>query len=149
MSNEEVAVERLRMVDETVAADLGRLLVDLSSNHNGKPVPLERLESIVSSQDREQLVARLHGRLVGAATLNVIVGTLGEKAWLEDFVVTSSPDIRGRGVGYKLWQEIELWCFEKQLPLGFTSHKSRQAAHAFYARQGAEIVDTTVFRYNP
>lgn len=145
----ELYVERLHEATEQDAIELGVLLQDLSERHAGGAVPLERLAAIIDSPDRDQFVARLQSRIVGSATLNIVLGTLGEKAWLEDFVVEDSPDVRGKGIGYALWKEIDEWCGERNLPLHFASHPRREAAHAFYERQGAVITGSALFRYEP
>lgn len=144
----ELLVERLQAVTEEDAVSIGLLLQDLSERHDGQPVPLDRLKAIVDSVDRDQFVARLHSRIVGCATLNLVMGTLGSKAWLEDFVVADTPDIRGRGVGYALWQELSTWCKERNVPLYFSSHPDRQEAHGFYKRQGAVATTSTLFRFS-
>ena len=84
--------------------------------------------------------------MVGTATLNLIVGTAGEKAWLEDFVTSSEESVRGKGMGYAIWGELLNWCREREVNLSFTSNPDREAARRFYERQGAEIIATTVFR---
>lgn len=141
-----VEVSRLETATASDAKELGMLMTDLSENSDGMSIPLELLEKIVSGEESDQLVARAQGRLVGAATLQVIRAPLGSKAWLEDFVVSSDPIIRGQGVGYKLWQEIEVWCNERSLSLYFLSHARRSEAHRFYARQGAVALSTTAFK---
>ena len=148
MSND-VLIERLGSASEVEAEQIGTLLQALSARHDGQPVPIERLKAIVDNPDRDQFVARLHGRIVGCATLNLIVGTMGEKAWLEDFVVSDDETVRGRGIGYALWRELIDWCGERQVPLQFSSHPDRADAHAFYARQGAIATSSTLFRVEP
>jgi hypothetical protein len=142
----EVTVEVLTEVSEQDATQLGLLLTSLSESYNGQPVPLERLETIIDSPDKDQFVARLHSRIVGAATLNIIDGLISRKAWLEDFIVSPDPDLRGSGIGYAIWKELGSWCKSKELDLSFTSRDSRNDAHDFYQRQGAVILPTCVFR---
>lgn len=141
-----VEVGCLERATASDAEQLGTLMSDLSENSTGQPVSLSLLDQIISHPDSDQLVARMHGRIVGAATLQAIKAPVGSKAWLEDFVVSSEPEVRGQGVGYKLWQEVEAWCKERSLPLYFLSHPRRIEAHAFYARQGAIALTTTAFK---
>jgi GNAT superfamily N-acetyltransferase len=141
----EVVIERLEEYSDETAAAIGRLLPFLSKNATGKPVNESLLREIIDSPDREQLVARLEGRLVGSAVLNRIVGNTRTKAWLEDFVVY--PEVQGHGVGYKLWQEMLNWCAEHGVDyLEFTSGNDREEAVEFYKRRGATIRDTNMFR---
>jgi hypothetical protein len=136
--SEQIKVERVLEYSDEVAAGIGKLMPYLNPEFSHEPVSEERLKAIIESSDREQFVALLHGKIVGAATLNIIVGIAGEKAWLEDFVAP--------GAGYPIWQEMLEWCREKGVnKLGFTSSPTRKEAHSFYTRQGAKIYDTKVF----
>jgi GNAT superfamily N-acetyltransferase len=144
----ELQVTALDEYSPEVAAELGKLMPDLSANLSDESISQERLEMIIDSPFHDQLIARLEGRIVGAATMSLVLGSSegNTKAWLEDFVVSSDESIRGQGVGYQLWQRIIAWSQEKQAAkLEFTSRPERDAAHAFYYRQGAKTRDTTVF----
>ena len=100
------------------------------------------LAAIIDSPDRDLFVARVNGKIVGSAVMNLISFTSGKKAWLEDFVVSSDESIRDTGVGYALWQEIVVWSSVRKAPLEFTSAATRKKAHEFYHRQGAFIKET-------
>lgn len=140
----EVIVERLNEYSEDDAAQLGRLMPFLSDSFNGEPVDAELLQTIISSPYHDQLVARLEGRIVGAATLSLVLGAAaGKRGHLEDFV--THPDVQGQGIGGKVWDEILAWCREQGVDLDFTSHSDRQAAHRFYHAHGAVERETTVF----
>ena len=146
MKAEEVTVRIADEYSPELAAGIGRLLPALSARHSGEPVSEDRLRAIIDSPDRDQFVAEVHGRIVGSAVLNLIVGNLDSKAWLEDFVVSDEEAVRGKGVGFRLWNAMKDWCLERDVYLEFTSRPSRTEAHAFYARQGAVIRDTAAFR---
>ncbi len=140
----EMYVERLEHYSDDDAADLGRLMPHLSARFTSEPIDKKLLETIINSPFHDQLVARLDGRIVGAATLSLIMGAAaGRKGYLEDFV--ADPDVRRQGIGKKVWDEMMNWCRERNVDLGFTSHVSREAAHNFYHAQGAVIRDTSVF----
>lgn len=143
---EKLTIETLVEATKEDAQQLGILLTDLRASYDGSAVPIERLQSIVDNPAMDQFVARIHGRIVGAATLTAIGCTIDSKAWLEDFVVSAETAVRGRGVGYALWREIEMWCMKRGADLSFSSNSSRQEAHKFYLRQGAKIADTTIFK---
>lgn len=141
----DLKIERLGEYSDEMAAAIGRLMPFLSENASDEPIPEERLRAIIDSPDREQLLAILEGRVVGSAVLNIIVGNKGDKAWLEDFV--TDPEMRGQGVGHRLWLEMLDWCREHGInQMEFTSRHQRQDAHAFYEEHGAEIRDTATFR---
>lgn len=118
----------------------------LSERLTSEPIPLGNLHEIISSPDRDLLVARTEsGRVVGSAVMNLIIFTSGRKAWVEDFVVSDDETIRGAGVGFGIWQEAELWARERQARIELTSSAQREAAHVFYKRQGGTIKPTCVF----
>lgn len=140
----DVQIERLLEYSAEDAAGIGRLMPFLSDKFSDQPIDEQLLRSIVESPNYEQLVARLEGRIVGAATLSIIKGAgAGNKGWLEDFV--TDEEIRGQGVGDKVWAEMMTWCRENKINLGFTSRPSRTEAHTFYKKRGAKEKPTTVF----
>jgi GNAT superfamily N-acetyltransferase len=142
----EIEVEQVCEYSPEIAAGIGALMPDLNPQLSDQPISEDVLRKTIESADREQLIARLNGRIVGAATLNLIYGPAeGKRGWLEGFVVSSAQNVRGQGVGYKLWQEMEKWCEERSATLCFISHPERVEAHDFYDRQGAESRDTTLF----
>lgn len=139
-----VEVERLSAYSDEDAAGLGRLKSFLSDRFTDVPVSRELLESIINSPDHEQLVARIDSRIIGAATLSIVMGMgAGKVAHLEDFV--TDPAIQRQGVGDKVWAEIIIWCKERGVDLEFTSNSNRVDAHKFYSKHDAHIRDTTVF----
>ncbi|RYF29690.1 MAG: GNAT family N-acetyltransferase [Chloroflexi bacterium] len=140
-----IHVERLATYSDDVAASIGRLMPHLSADFTDEPIPKDRLTTIIESPHHEQFVARHDERIVGAATLSIIMGAgAGSKAWLEDFV--ADPNAVVRGIGQTLWSAMENWCQERSVDLEFTSRPSRTAAHAFYAKNGAQIRETSVFK---
>lgn len=144
MNTPQVTVERLTAYTENDAIELGKLMSSLSTRFDGQPVSRELLETIISSPSHDQIVARLDGHIVGAATVGLVMGAgAGRHGHLEDFV--TDPEIRRQGVGNKIWDEVIKWCKEQGVNLYFTSRPSRSDAHAFYLAHGAMIKDTTVF----
>lgn len=144
MNQHEISIERLATYSQKDAIGIGRLMPFLSQRMNDDPIDQKLLTQIVESPYHEQIVARLNGKIVGAATLSLIMGpAVGRQARLEGFV--THPEIRGQGIGSRIWDEILLWCNERGIDLEFTSNPSRTAAHKFYLARGAEIRDTTTF----
>jgi len=144
MPSSEILVERLTKYSSADAAGIGRLMPFLSSRLTNEPIEEVLLTEIIASPHHEQLVARLDSRIVGAATLNLLMGPAVQKmGYLEDFV--TDPEVR-LGVGDKIWKEIITWCGENGVDLSFTSKPERTKAHKFYLSHGAEIRDSTVFR---
>ncbi len=144
MATQGIEVGRLTQYSYEDAAGIGRLMPFLTSQATGQAIPREVLQSIINSPDREQFIAKLHGRIVGSAVLNIITGNLHQKAWLEDFV--TDPAVRGQGAGRKIWDDMLEWCQQRGVGrMEFTSNPSRLDAHIFYTHHGAEVKDTIVF----
>lgn len=143
-----VVVERLTAYSDQDAIDMGTLMPYLSSKNSDKPLDKSWLEEIIASPYHDQIVARFNGKIVGIATVNIIFEPSYNKiGYLEAFVV--DPNVRGQGIGNKIWSEIVEWCRDKNVRLDFTSSAIRQDAHRFYLKHGAVIRDTTVFRFVP
>lgn len=148
--NNELVVIRADFSPE-LAIELGQLTLYLADSVNGDPIAESNLRVGTDSPSAEQLIARQGSKLLGAATLTQIGGLLTRKAWLEDFVVT--PEARGLGAADALADEWERWCQERDITtLMFTSGWHREAAHKFYLRRGAVILNqpgdkTAFFNY--
>ena len=144
MNQHGISIERLTAYSQKDAIDIGRLMPFLSRRMNDNPIDKKLLTQIIESPYHEQIVARMAGRIVGTATLSIIMGpAVGKQARLEGFV--TDPKIRGQGIGSHIWDEVLIWCNERDIDLEFTSNPSRSAAHKFYLARGAEIRDTTTF----
>jgi len=145
MDISDIKVERLAGFTDDDAIELGRLMPFLSDKFTAVSISRELLEEIVRSPYHDQLIARVEGRIVGAATLSIVMGAgAGREGYLQDFV--THPQFRGQGIGDAIWNEIMAWCQEHDVDLGFTSHPRRQDAHRFYLSHGAQIRETTAFR---
>lgn len=124
---------------------IGALMTELGDRHTGEPIPEDLLREVIESPDKEQLVAELDGKIVGSAVLNYMVTGTTRRVYLDNFVCSS--EVQGRGVGFAMWQAIGEYCLTKNTTsLEFTSGHDREAAHAFYERQGAVIKDTAHFK---
>lgn len=144
----DIYVERLASYNQIDADELGALMTHLSDTCDGRPIPREWLEKIIESAYHDQLVARCRDRIVGAATVSLVMNVArGSTGYLEAFVV--DPSMRGKGVADMIWDELMSWCREHGVKLEFTSNDARIAAHKFYVAHGATIRETTVFRTNP
>ena len=105
----------------------------------------QALEVVIAAENQTLLLARLDGKVVGMATLALLVGPIaGRKIYLDDFV--TDPSVQGKGVGSRLWDAMLSWGRQHgATKLTFTSNPKRQAAHRFYLHKGATIYNTTVF----
>jgi GNAT superfamily N-acetyltransferase len=145
-----ITIERLAQYSKNDAADIGRLMAILTEKANGEPTDEKLLRNIIESPRHEQFVARNEtGRIVGTATLSEVLGPFvgggGRMAYLEEIVV--DPEIRGAGIGGKLWDEMLAWCHERGIKrMEWTSNPSRKAVYDFYIKRGAYVRDTAFFR---
>ena len=131
-----------------MAARVRELLIQLSrSGRDRGEIPREWFEEIIASPFHDMLMAvDESGKIVGIATLSVIMGPIVRKnAYLEDFV--TDAEYRGRGVGSMLWQAMLEWALAHGCTeLNFTSGKGREEAWKFYEARGAEIYETNFFK---
>lgn len=145
-------VERVMRYDNDLTAALGGLLLHLSDRADGAPISEAKLRSQIESPSVEQIIAHASTRLLDAATLTQLGGLMPtNKGWLEDFVV--APEARGLGVADAIADEWEDWARQREITtIMFTSGWDREAAHKFYLRRGAVILNdkndkTAFFNY--
>ncbi len=140
-------IKRLEKYTKEVGEQIRKLLIELSRSGKDKgEIPEEWFLEIINSPFHDLIVAEEEGRILGMASMSIMMGAgIYKNAYLEDFVVSS--ETRGKGVGGKLWEEILRWAREKGARrLEFTCGEGREAAHAFYHKHGAEIYETDFFR---
>jgi GNAT superfamily N-acetyltransferase len=148
VSPEGLVVKSLTEYDPGVAARLGQLVSEVNPNDEGAAVSEDLLRDIINSPDRDQLIAELHGQIVGKAVVNLLVHDRKRKAYLDYFA--SAPSVRGQGVGYAIWRAACAWSIERgAVQLNWTTDNPE--AIPFYLRQGAIIRPTTFFdrRFSP
>ena len=96
------------------------------------------LRLLLSDTDRSLvLVAEVDEQVVGMCTAQVVVSTAegGPAAWVEDMVV--APEYRGRGIGRRLLQQVEVWAGERGISrLQLVADQDTTPALEFYAREG-------------
>ena len=129
------------------ASRIRELMTQLSRSGKDKgEISRDWLEEIIDSPYHDILIALDdNGKIIGIASLSIIINIRDKKAYLEDFVTDSAA--RGQGVGSALWNEMLKWatahgCNE----LDFTSGYDRETAHRFYLSHDAKIYDTAFFR---
>lgn len=140
-------VKKLETYTPEVAARVRELLIQLSRSGKDKgEIPREWFEDVINSPYHDLLIAEEDGKILGIATLSVIMGSgIRKNAYLEDFVTDST--VRGKGVGGALWNAMLEWAAEKGCKeLEFTCGHGRESAQEFYKHHGAEIYDTNFFR---
>ncbi len=140
-------VKKLETYTPEVATRVRELLIQLSRSGKDKgEIPREWFEDVISSTYHDLLIAEEDGKILGIATLSILMGPgIRKNAYLEDFVTDNT--IRGKGIGSALWQAMLEWAAEKGCKdLEFTCGHGRESAQEFYKHHGAEIYDTNFFR---
>lgn len=145
MSGTTPAVEVLSSVTDADAADVARLLTQLSKTAT---FDRSRLEAIVTHDATELLVVRDDGRIVGAATFVTFPLPTGLRGHVDDVVVDES--MRGRGIARALLVRMTDLATERGLrTLDLTSRPSRESALRLYESVGFVRRETNVLRFTP
>lgn len=140
-------VKKLETYTPEVAARVRELLIQLSRSGKDKgEIPREWFEDVINSPYHDLLIAEEDGKILGIATLSILMGPgIRKNAYLEDFVTDST--VRGKGIGSALWQAMLDWAAEKGCKdLEFTCGHGRESAQEFYKHHGASVYDTNFFR---
>lgn len=145
MSGTTPAVEVLSSVTDADAADVARLLAQLSKTAT---FDRSRLEAIVTHDATELLVVRDDGRIVGAATLVTFPLPTGLRGHVDDVVVDEA--MRGKGIARTLLMRMTELATERGLrTLDLTSRPSRESALRLYESVGFVRRETNVLRFTP
>lgn len=142
-----MVIKRLSAYSEETASRIRELLIQLSRSGKDKgEIPKSWFDEIIASPCHDLLYAEEDGKILGIATLSVIMGPgIRKNAYLEDFVTDQT--VRKKGIGNELWQAMLEWAREKGCKnLEFTCGHGREVAQEFYKHHGAEIYDTNFFR---
>ncbi len=140
-------IKKLETYTPEIATRVRELLIELSRSKKDKgEIPRAWFEDVINSPYHDLLIAEEDGKILGIATLSIIMGPgIRKNAYLEDFVTDST--VRGKGVGSALWHAMLEWATEKGCKdLEFTCGHGRESAQEFYKHHGAEIYDTNFFR---
>jgi len=147
VSEDEVRIEEVTVVDEDLVTAFELLIPQLSSSN--PPPPASELQQIVDAPDSVLLIARDerdNDRIVGSLTLAMFRIPTGYRAWIEDVVVDTS--VRGRGIGDKLNRvALDRAREAGATTVDLTSRPSREAANRLYKRIGFEQRETNVYRF--
>ena len=137
----------LNKYDPVIANRIRELLIQLSRSGKDKgEIPESWFHDIINSPWHDLLIAEEDDKIIGIACLSVVMGPgIKKNAYLEDFV--TDVEVRGKGVGGKLWQAMLEWAKEKGCQnLEFTCGQGREKSQEFYKHHGAEVYDTNFFR---
>lgn len=134
-SNMSVKIVQLKKADTAAVRDLNHLMTQLRKNSSECAGTLSELRNIVNSKNAVMIAAKDGKRIIGAATLYIIIKIGRKNGTIEDVVVDSA--YRGRGIGKKVVQKIIRAARAKKLrALHLTSRPSRVAANKLYRKLG-------------
>jgi len=108
------------------------------------------LESLLNSQSAYVAVAEHAGKVIGMATLQVVISTAegGPVGWVEDVVVDSQE--RGRGVGGALLEHLVGWAQNRGLTrLQLLADRDNQPALDFYRKEAWATSSLIALRKHP
>lgn len=139
-----MTITELESVNDNVLKAFNNLIPLLSPS---SPLPSKNdLETIVSSNKTKLFIAKEGNDIVGTLTLVFNKIPTGEKAWIEDVVVSES--VRGKGVGKSLTQYAVDYALGKGIEkIDLTSSPERVAANNLYQKLGFKKRVTNVYRY--
>ncbi|WP_299548532.1 GNAT family N-acetyltransferase [Seonamhaeicola sp.] len=104
------------------------------------------LETIVYSDNTKLFIAKEGHDIIGTLTLVFNKIPTGEKAWIEDVVVSDKS--RGKGIGKSLTQFAVDYAISKGVnKIDLTSSPERIAANNLYQKLGFKKRATNVYRY--
>ncbi|TWO32274.1 GNAT family N-acetyltransferase [Seonamhaeicola sediminis] len=139
-----MTITALESINDDVLNAFKNLIPQLSSSSS---LPSKKdLETIINSNNTKLFVAEEGNNIIGTLTLVFNKIPTGEKAWIEDVVVSESA--RGKGVGKRLTQFALDYALEKGISkIDLTSSPERFAANKLYQKLGFQKRATNVYRY--
>lgn len=137
-------IETVKAPTSEIYQALERLLPQLSFNAQGWTP--EFFRQLVEFPGSLLLIARQDDeKIVGAATLSLVMAPTGLHARLEDVVVDEAA--RGQGIGAALTREVIRLAKERGANyLALTSNPRREAANRLYLRLGFTRWETNLYR---
>ena len=138
-----VEIVQLTEANESALQDINELIRQLSPRL--PECSKELLDQIVHDQNIELWVAQDAGRIVGMATLAIVLIPEGPRGQLEDIVVHEK--YRGRGLGEQISQQlIERARARDVQVVTLSSRADRVAANKLYQKLGFEMRETNFYR---
>jgi|SRR3989344_2548893 len=138
-----VEIVQLNEANEQALQDINSLIHQLSPRL--PECSMNLLNKMVSDQNSELWVAKDGSRIVGMATLAVVVMPEGERAQIEDVVLDEK--YRGQGLGRKLSEKLIERAKARNVPkITLTSNDSRVAANMLYQKLGFVKWPTNVYQ---
>lgn len=136
-------ISRLVSADQKDLDNINVLIHQLSERL--PPCTPGLLQKIVTDENLELWVLQDGERIIGMATLAVVVIPEGERAQIEDVVVHEK--YRGKGLGKQLSEKLIARARERKIgSISLSSRADREAANKLYQKLGFEQWPTNVYR---
>lgn len=143
----------IRLAEESDIGGMSLLLSQLFSIESDFVPDDERqrrgLRLLLASQGASILVAEERGRVIGMASMQILISTAqgGRVGQVEDVVVEQGR--RGKGIGAALLKRMQGLAQEQGLSrLQLAADRDNGGALGFYAREGWNQTSLVVLRYN-
>jgi len=138
-----ISIGQLTVASEAALKDISILIHQLSPRLPN--CSIELLEQIITDSNLELWVAKDDGRIVGMATLAIVMIPEGRRGQLEDIVVDET--YRGKGLGEQLSKKLIERARERKISVvTLSSRADRVAANNLYQKLGFEKRQTNVYR---
>ncbi|HEY4520964.1 MAG TPA: GNAT family N-acetyltransferase [Candidatus Paceibacterota bacterium] len=138
-----VEIVRLTEAHEQALKEINSLIHQLSPRL--PKCSMELLQRIAADDNLELWTAKDGERIVGMATLAIVVIPESPRAQIEDVVV--DEQYRGQGLGERLSTKLIERAREKKIPtITLSSRADRVAANKLYQKLGFQMKETNIYR---
>jgi len=135
-------IERLVEADAESLSDINSLIHQLSLRLT--ECSMDLFKKIIGDQNHELWVVRDGKKIVGMATLAIVIIPEGERAQIEDVVVDET--YRGQGLGEQLSKKLIERARARNIPkITLSSRADRAAANSLYQKLGFTQWPTNVY----
>ncbi|MDO8552264.1 MAG: GNAT family N-acetyltransferase [bacterium] len=134
----------LKRADSSNLQDIRGLLAQVRSGSDKESITIAQLREVLKDRNTLIIVAKDGVRIVGMATLCIMVRIGRQTGQVEDVVVDET--YRGQGLGKQLMNKlIELAQKKKLKAIYLTGRPARVAANALYPKIGFEKRETNAY----
>ena len=138
----------IKIADESDRESVISLVNELQ-RHGGNELiktKTQQYEKILQSPEHRMFLIFEGPKPVGLATFYSYPKLAGQRAVIEDFIVTEAE--RGKGYGSKLLEHIKQYCKNTGIEvLNIASRNDNEKAHRFYLRNGGSF-NTKLFKFS-
>lgn len=133
-----IRIRRANSEDLPVLINLLNILFSIEADFTPNPQKQRQgLQLMLEEEHRCILVAEIEGNIAGMVTAQLVVSTAegAYSGWIEDMVIF--PEYRQQGVGSRLLQAIETWCYQNDaVRVQLLVDRENRPALEFYSKNG-------------